>query len=266
MSYVLALAVSVWMAVQGIQIPPPPRGFSPTEADMVVDAASVISADAVARMNRIIFDVKRKSGGEIVVVTLPDIGQRDVADVALGIARDWKVGSNADVGDRARNAGILILVVPKETSSDGRGHISIMTGQGSEGFITDATAGDIRREATPYLVRQDYSSAMELLTLRVAQRFAGEFGFDLDTALVPQGFTEQPARRRGEVPPQALLIVFLILLFVFSTMARASRGGRGRGCLTALLVADSMSRRGRGGWGGGFGGGGFSGGGSSGSW
>ena len=282
----LALVMSLAVAVQDLVLPSPPRGFSPTQADMVVDAAHVLSSDAVARINRIIFDVKQKSGGEIVVVTLPDLAGREVGDVALRIGRDWKVGVDAKIGDRSRNAGVVILVVPKESSADGRGHISIQTGQGTEGFITDGTAGDIRREAIPYFQQRDYSQALELIALRVAQRFEGEFGFQLDTALVPQSEPVQSfGGRTDSISPLALLVVFVVLLIVFSSMARLAGGNRS-GCLQALLVADALSSsRGRrsswggggfgggswgGGGGGGFGGfgggGGFSGGGSSGSW
>ncbi len=279
-----ALVATLLLSTQDPQLPPPPRGFAATQADMVVDAARVLSADAIARINRVIFDVKAKSGGEIVVVTLPDLAGRDVGDIALRIGRDWKVGANAQIGDRARNAGVVVLVVPKETSRDGRGYISIQTGQGTEGFITDANAGDIRREAVPFFQQQDYSTALELVTIRVAQRFEREFGFTLDTAIVPA-----PVQGLGgegvQIPPQLLLVAFVLFLFVLSAMARASRGGRGgrNGCLQALVIADAMShsRRhshwggggfGGGSWGGGGGfggfggGGGFSGGGSSGSW
>ncbi|HEX4935955.1 MAG TPA: TPM domain-containing protein [Gemmatimonadaceae bacterium] len=281
-----ALVMSLVVAVQDVVLPPPPRGFSPTQADMVVDAANALSPDAVARINRIIFDVKAKSGGEIVVVTLPDIAGRDVGDVALRIGREWKVGVDAKIGDRARNAGVVILVVPKETSTDGRGYISIQTGQGAEGFITDATAGDIRREAIPFLQQRDYSQALELMALRVAQRYEREFGFQLDTALVPAS-VQQFGGEGDAISPLALLVVFVVLMMVFSAMARTS-GGRRNGCLQALIIADTLSsarghRRshwggggfgggswGGGGGGGGFGGfgggGGFSGGGSSGSW
>lgn len=280
----LALVATMVVAVQDVQLPPPPRGFSATQADMVVDGANVLAADAVARINRIIFDVKAKSGGEIVVVTLPDLAGRDVGDVALRLGRDWKVGAAASIGDRARNAGVVVLVVPKETSADGRGYISIQTGQGTEGFITDATAGDIRREVIPYFQRQAYSLALELVTIRVAQRFEREFGFTLDTAVVPAAMPGVQGSGRG-IPPQLLLVLFVVLLVLFSAMARARVAGGGRsGCLQALIIADAVShsrRRshwggggfGGGGWGGGGGGfggfgggGGFSGGGSSGSW
>jgi uncharacterized protein len=282
----LALLASLALAPQGLQIPSPPRGFSANEADMVVDAAHVLTPQAVDLMNRIIFDVKAQSGGEIVVVTMPDLAGRDVGDVALEIGRTWKVGANADIGSRARNAGMVILVVPKESSADGRGYISIQTGQGAEGFITDAMAGDMRREAIPYFQRQDYSSALTLLTVRVAQRYASEFGFTLDSASVPPRLARRGMPTGGSIPPGALLLAFVVLLFIFGGMANAARGGGMRGCLYALLAAQfTGGRRGRyygggggfgGGWGGGGGGGGgfggfgggggFSGGGSSGSW
>jgi uncharacterized protein len=271
------------LLLQGVTLPSPPRGFSATEADMVVDQARVLSPDAVARMNRAIFAVKAASGGEIVVVTMPDIGGRDVGDIALQIGRDWKVGSNASIGDRSRNAAVVVLLVPKETASDGRGQISIQTGQGAEGFITDAVAGDIRRAAIPYLQAQDYSSATELITQRLALRYASEFGFSLDSGVVDSRFIQRRSTGRS-VQPSSAMMLFVVVIILMLLMSSASRGGR-RGCLYALL-AEGMSsgHRHRGGWGGGGfgggswgggggggfggfgGGGGFSGGGSSGSW
>src|SRR6185436_9322617 len=108
--------------------------------------------------------------------------------------RQWKVGAARGVGDRARNAGVVVLVIPKETSGDGRGHVAIQTGYGAEGFLTDATTGAIQDEAIPLFRAGDYGGAMELITLRVAQRYATEFGFALDTALRP------PLRARPPPP------------------------------------------------------------------
>ena len=50
--------------------------------------------------------------------------------MALAIGREWGVGAAAAVGDRARNAGVVVLLVPRETSQDGSGHISIQVGRG----------------------------------------------------------------------------------------------------------------------------------------
>ena len=149
------------------------------------DFAHVLQPDAVQRMERVAEDVRTKSRGEMAIVTLPDIGTRDVQEVALQIGREWKVGKIGNPGDPTRNAGAVILLVPKETSKDGRGHCFIATGRGTEGFITDADAGDICREATPAFMQKDYSTGLELVTLRTAQAFAREFSFSLDTTLAP---------------------------------------------------------------------------------
>src|SRR5690242_18183095 len=116
----LSLLVVALLAQLGqIQVPPP--------VGYVNDFAHVINADMSARLERIIGDVKAKSGGEIVVVTLPDLQGRDPADVARDIGRQWKVGAKGGPGDRAKNAGVIILVVPRQTSSDHHGHVYIAT-------------------------------------------------------------------------------------------------------------------------------------------
>src|SRR5438552_14225541 len=144
-------------------------------------------------MERIAQDVRTKSRGEMTIVTLPDIGTRDVQEVALQIGRQWKVGKIGNPGDPTRNAGAVILLVPKETSKDGRGHCFIATGRGTEGFITDADVGDICREATPAFIAKDYNTGLELVTLRTAERVAKEVNFTLDTALARPQFSERQA-------------------------------------------------------------------------
>jgi ABC-type sugar transport system ATPase subunit len=167
------------LAAQAPQLPTSPRGY-------VSDFAGIIPAEQAAAMTRLIEIVQAGSQGEIAVVTLPDIAGRDAGDVALELGRSWGVGAKANIGDRARNAGVVVLLVPKGSSSDGSGQIAISVGQGAEGFIPDAVAGDIRREATPYLAAGDYGTGLSLITARLAQRYSAEFGFNLDSTLVPQ--------------------------------------------------------------------------------
>ena len=247
MPYTFAVRSAVFAVVallQGGPQIPAPRG-------LVNDFASVLSPAAAARIEQIAQDVRDKTKGEIAVVTLTDLGGRDKSDIAREIGRQWKVGNLADIGDKSRNAGVVILVVPKETASDKMGRCRIETGQGAEGFITDATAGEICREATPLFQQQDYSGAIELLTLRVAQRYAQEFNVSLDTAFqapVVRAPRALPTQGRSGIPPWVLFVILILVLNIF-------RGGRGRrsGCFPWWLPF-------MGGWGGG-GGGGWSGGG-----
>lgn len=254
-------------------LPPPPRGFGPGVAEMVVDAAGVLTPEAIARMNALALAVKTGSGGEFVVVTIPDLEGREVGDVALRIGREWKVGSAATIGDRSRNAGVVILLVPRETSTDGRGWISIQVGQGAEGFLTDGQTGDIRREATSLLQARNYSDALTLMSARVAERYAQEFGFSLDSALVPRAPVAAQRKQKG-IPPVLILVAFFVLVSLLGGAGRGRRRHGMAGVAADIALAVLLSGRRGGGGGGGFGGGGFggfgggggfSGGGSSGS-
>jgi uncharacterized protein len=249
---VRAALVAAMVLLQGPQIPPP-RG-------LVNDFAGVIHPATVARIERLAQEVRDKTKGEIAVVTLPDLGGREPSDIALRIGREWKVGNLADIGDRSRNNGVVILVVPKESASDGRGRCRIETGQGAEGFITDATAAEICREATPFFRERNYTAGIELLTRRVAQRFAQEFNVALDSSFDAPPPQPRPQRddQGGGINPFLLL---LILFFVLSIFGRSRGGGRrgcgGPGCFPIFLPFGGFGGGGGGGWsGGGFGGGG----------
>ena len=269
------------LALQAIQAPAPPRGFSPSAAEVIVDSAHVLPFESIQRINGIAFDVKSKSGGEIAVLTLPDIGLRAPVDVAVAIARAWGVGASANIGDRTRNAGVLILLVPKETNSTGRGACFITTGQGTEGFITDADAGQYCREATPYFQQREYGPALEYLTARVAAEFASEFGFTLDsTSGRARAVDDERQRSRGrgqtEMSPLVFFAIVIVIYLVLGSLGRRRRGCGG--CIPIPIVFPTGGTYHRGGWGGGFGGGGgggfggfgggggFSGGGGGSSW
>ena len=265
-STLLAWPLFVAVAAFQLQLPAP--------TGMVNDFAGVIPAANATHLERLLLEVRQKSGGDITVVTMRDLKGRDVGDVALQIGREWKLGANAAIGDARRNAGVVVLIVPKETSTDGRGHISIQTGQGAEGFITDAMAGDMRREALPFLQQRDYGSAAELIGMRVAQRYAANFGFALDSAASPLAQPRAPPRRSRGINPIVFFIGFMVVMSLLSAIGRRGRrgglpwfipiGGGGSGWSGGGF--GSGGGQGGGGFGGFGGGGGFSGGGSSGDW
>jgi uncharacterized protein len=244
MHFFSALVAGVIALFQGVTIPAAPTGY-------VSDFASILPADRVSLLTRIAEDVKAKSGGEIAIVTLADVGTRQASEIALQIGRQWKVGQNDAIGSRSRNAGVVILLVPKETNSSGKGACRIEVGQGSEGFITDAMSGEICREATPLFAQREYARGLTVVTSLVAERFAQEFGFTLDTTLV----RPRPAatERDVQINPMVVFIIILLVLFLLSRLGRGGRGGRGGGSSG-------------GGFGGFGGGGGFSGGGGGSDW
>lgn len=240
----------------------PAQPALPQPVGFVNDFAGVIPAETRARLEDLSRRVQAATGGELAIVTLRDLEGRPVEETALRIGREWRVGAKADIGDRTRNAGVVLLVVPKETSSDGRGHCRIETGQGTEGFITDATSGALCREAIPYFQRQDYGAAIELVATGIAQRFATEFGTSIEG--VPARRAQPRASGGGSSVVVMLLVIFIVLMIMSSIGGR-----RRRGCLPVpvvgppVVMSPGWHRGGfsRGGFGGGFGGGGFGGGG-----
>jgi uncharacterized protein len=218
----------------------------------VTDRAGVIDAASAARMTSLIERLRATTGAEIAVVTLPTIGERDEAEVALAIGRTWGVGAKADIGSARRNAGIVVLLVPLRNHEPGTGHIRVEVGQGLEGLITDAGAGRIRELIRPDLVREEYGAALTTAVEALASTIARGMGVD-DTTLT----NARPlAPDGGRGPPSARLLPFL-LLFLFVLIATRGFGGRRR----RRTVYWGGPWIGGGGFGGGFGGGGWGGGG-----
>lgn len=252
----LAALVGLWMAALPLQLPaqPPPL---PQPVGYVNDFANVIPAEAEQRLTLLAERLNAATRGDMVIVTLPDLGGRPVDEVSLRLGREWKVGADAQIGDAARNAGVVILIVPKETAADGRGRCRIETGQGAEGFLTDATVAALCRSQTQRFQAQDYGGALEAIAFGVADRYAAAFNVTLD------GQPRQARRpaRGGDAGGFPVVLLIIIALFVLSSF-----GGRRRrgcvGCLPIPVPGPVIYTGGAGGWGGGgFGGGGFGGGG-----
>ena len=149
--HVVALALAL-QGAQAVQLPAP-TGY-------VNDFANVIDAATQTRLEALAREIASRTQGDIAVVTLPDLRGRPEQETALRIGREWKVGGRAEIGSRARNLGVVVLVVPKDTSSDGQGVCRVETGFGAEGFITDFEAAELCRAAIPYFRQLDYSSVV----------------------------------------------------------------------------------------------------------
>jgi uncharacterized protein len=217
---------------------PPPRGF-------VNDFASVLDSVSIRHMEAVIKEVREKTRGEIAVVTLPDINDRPASDVAVQIGREWGVGAKGAAGDRSKNLGVVVLLVPRKNHQRGTGDVFIATGRGAEGFLPDSRVGRIRDAMLPALASEDYGKALALGVDLIARAFAEEFGVTLTNPeyTMPQP-VDQDNRQVISIPPVWLIAILILLIIVT----------RGRILWIPLWI---MSQgRGGGGWGGGGGGGG----------
>ncbi|MEO8200519.1 MAG: TPM domain-containing protein [Gemmatimonadota bacterium] len=241
---------------QGISglFPAQPTGF-------VTDVAGVIDPSTRDSLTNLIEHLRAATSAEIAVVTLPTIGDYPESDVALEIGRAWKVGASAAIGDARRNNGVVLLIVPRQNHQPGTGAIFIATGQGVEGMITDARAGQVRELMRPDLSAEQYGTAALTGVRALVALVATGYGVTDSalTAALPRTVTttRQPGSLRSLLPLVVIIIVFLAV--------NANRGGRGRGGrgggsgLGSAILWGMLGGGGRGGggsWGGGFGGGG----------
>jgi hypothetical protein len=118
------MTILILLATMQLQLPDP-VGF-------VNDFAGVLTTADQRGMLALIEEVRQKSGGELVVVTLPDLQGRAAIAVARDIGRQWGIGAVGQAGDRARNAGVVLLLKPGARPGDGRSDIAIGTGLGAE--------------------------------------------------------------------------------------------------------------------------------------
>ena len=86
-----------------------------------------------------------ETGAQVAVVTLSSLEDEPLEEVALGILREW------GLGDKEKNNGVLILVVPAERQS------RIEVGYGLEGALPDGKTGRIQDEhMIPSFQQEDY--------------------------------------------------------------------------------------------------------------
>ena len=247
----LTLALQLAASASGLVAQSPVDSLFPARpAGYLTDVAGVVDAGSAAVIDSIALRLRTATGAELAVVTLPSIGDYAASDVALAIGRAWGVGAAAEIGDARRNAGLVLLLVPRRAGDPNSGHVFISTGRGVEGIVTDAAAGRVRDAMIPELRDGQYGPGLVTGTRQLAALVARGLGSS-DSSLT---VAAEPAERS----PAFLLFLLIILVVIVVTMIRASGGGGGSG------DASGRGRRGPpiywGGGGGGWGGGGFGGG------
>ncbi|MEP6571189.1 MAG: TPM domain-containing protein [Gemmatimonadota bacterium] len=232
--------------------------FPAKAADYLTDQAGIVDAESATQINDLASRLRSATGAELAVVTLPSIGDYAPGDVALAIGRAWGVGAKAAIGDSSRNAGAVMLLVPR--TSDHKGQIFISTGQGIEGIVTDAAAGRIRDEMIPELKAEHYGPALVEGVQSLTAMLARGYGVT-DTTLTgvdPFSGGADGGGGGGQAIGPFMIFLAIIAIMIISAVSRG-RGGRGRG---VYWGGPGIGGGGwGGGWGGGFGGGGGGGGG-----
>lgn len=227
--------------------PAQPTGMVTDQANLIDDA---VQASIEARLTRL----RATTGAEVAVVTIPTLGLREPQEVALEIGRAWGVGAKAQIGDARRNAGLVLLLVPR--TAERAGEVRFEVGDGLQGIITDAQSGQISDAMLPALRAGDFGEATDIGTRLVADRIVRDLGIQDSMLTEPRPMTNTRGIGKGFV-----YLIVLMVWFIVMAKRRGGRGGRGGGGrgggLDMLLpILLSSLGGGRGGFGGGGGGGG----------
>jgi uncharacterized protein len=236
----------------------------PQPTDYVSDNAHVLSADTVARLDRICAQLDHsQANAQLAIVTVTTMDGDDAADYANQLEDKWKAGK------KGTDKGVLFLLAVNDHK------YRIDVGYGLEGILPDGKVGDIGREMVPDLRASDYDGAVNLAVGELAQVIAADAKVTL-TDDEPAPVVQEPVRHSHSAGVAKLIFILILLvvfggfnllrfLFAFGLFG----GGWGRGPFIGGggFGGGGFSGGGGGGGGfGGFGGGGFGGGGAGGSW
>lgn len=197
----------------------------------VVDDAGILSGDTKTRLTDLLAELERKTGDQLVVVTLKSLEGQEIATYGYQLGRAW------GLGEKKKNNGAILIVAPNEHK------VRIEVGYGLEGELTDAAGRIIIENAIlPQFRAGNYDAGVEQGTADIV-RLLGNGRVDLSK--VPEA--PQPEHQeKGGIP--WVLIAFILVFVIF-----------GRGFWPLFLLGGMGGRRGGWGGGGGFGGGGFGG-------
>jgi uncharacterized protein len=251
-SIALVAVLQLIATVARAQLPGIDSLFPAKPVGHVNDFASVVDAGSSASIEDLLVRLRAATGAELAVVTLPDIKDYSPNDVGVAIIRRWGIGAKAEIGDVRRNAGLVVLLIPKREGVPNSGKIYVAVGQGLEGVVTDAEAGRVSDLMLPELRQRQYGPALLTGVRSLTGTIASAFGVT-DSTLA----NVSPARPVGRPSSNLLSYLPLILFFIFFMMASQGRR-RGR---RVYWGGGPWIGGGWGGGGGGFGGGGFGGGG-----
>ncbi len=116
----------------------------PELSGRVVDEAGLFAFRGTGAIEPAIAELEQKTGGQMVVWTIPSLDGEPIETVSMRAAEKWKIGH------KGQDNGVLLTIAVKERA------VRLEVGYGWEGCINDARAGDIIRSIGSYFRTRDY--------------------------------------------------------------------------------------------------------------
>jgi uncharacterized protein len=227
--------------------PDPPR--------LVNDFANVFTAAQREELENKLVAYNDSTSTQIVVITIQDLGNYEIAQFSYKIGDEW------GVGQKGKDNGIVITLAMKSRD------VFIATGRGIEGALPDAICNRITdNEMIPRFRDGDYFGGVNAGIDKIILALAGEYKAE-------PGSGVSSSDKANLIP--FIIVIVIILIILFTRKGGGGGGGYiGRGGYRPMSTG--WGRVGSGGFGGGsfgggggfggFGGGSFGGGGAGGRW
>ncbi|GAB3639192.1 hypothetical protein GCM10027422_47830 [Hymenobacter arcticus] len=120
----------------------------PVPFTFVTDQGNLLSATDAKKLDGGLRSYAEKTGTQVVVVTVPSLGSRSVADYGRALGTAW------GVGQRDKNNGVVVLLSAKEHK------VTIQPGSGLANVITPAVTSRIIGEMTPAFKQGNYFAGL----------------------------------------------------------------------------------------------------------
>ncbi len=189
---ILSLSVSAF-AAKNTPYPPPTQKF------FVNDFADCINESDEQKMQSMAEELYKKTGAQVVCVTVNSLDGKEVRDYALGLGREWGIGSK-------NNDGVLLLLSVEERQID------IEVGYGLEGALPDGKTGRILDNyAMPYLKSDDFSTGLREAFSALIGETATEYGVEINgSSLAPDEDEDEYKSSKAVIID---FIIFIIIVF-----------------------------------------------------
>ena len=152
----------------------------PAQRAYIVDTAGMVSAEDAAQISKIGAELRSKTKAEIVVVTVPTLGDTDIESYANELFRSW------GIGDARLNNGVLLLIAKDDRA------FRIEVGYGLEGAITDGYAGSVLDAMKGEFRKENYSPAILTAYITLAQKASAEYSVGLESLGAALGIPAKP--------------------------------------------------------------------------
>ncbi len=127
-----------------------PAPFVMPDPAWVADSADILSPETEAALIADLQTLEQRTGHQMVVVTVPSLGGKDVTDAGRDIGICWQVGR------KDHDDGTVLLVAPVERK------LRIALGYGLEAYIPDARAkAIIDTDIVPHLRKNAYDAGVK---------------------------------------------------------------------------------------------------------